>query len=173
LKVNPQQFQSVIEQVKPKWEASYPEHIFEYDFLDENIRQFYEGEQRMSILLTIFTSIAIFIGCLGLLGLATFMANQKTKEIGVRKVLGASVESIVFLFTREYVKLILIGFVFSAPLAWYAMNLWLDNFAYKITLGPMMFVAGFGITLLIALVTVGYKSLRAAIVNPANSLKCE
>ncbi len=173
VRVNPQQFQSVIDKIKPKWEATYPEHIFEYHFLDERIREFYENEEQWSVLLTISTSIAIFIGCLGLLGLATFMANQKTKEIGVRKVLGASVESIVLLFTKEYVKLILVGFVLSAPLAWYVMNKWLDNFAYKISLTPIVFLAGFIITMLVALVTVGYKSLRAAIVNPANSLKCE
>jgi putative ABC transport system permease protein len=173
LKINQQQVQDVIASVKPKWEAAYPEHIFDYQFLDEQIKEFYQGEQRMSILLSIFTSIAIFIGCLGLLGLATFMANQKTKEIGVRKVLGASVESIVIQFTKEYVKLILIGFVLAAPLSWYVMNQWLDNFAYKITLGPVMFVAGFGITLFIALLTVGYKSLKAAIVNPVNALKYE
>lgn len=173
LKVNPQQYQSVIDAVKPKWEATYPEQIFSYEFLDEQIREFYQGEQRMSTLLAIFTSIAIFIGCLGLLGLATFMANQKTKEIGVRKVLGASVESIVFLFTKEYIKLIFLGFVLAAPLSWFVMTKWLDNFAFKISLGPAMFAAGFGITLLIALLTVGYKSLKAAIVNPVRSLKYE
>ena len=173
VQINPAQFQSVIESIKPKWQAAYPEHIFDYEFLDEHIKQFYQGEQRMSVLLSIFTSIAIFIGCLGLLGLATFMANQKTKEIGVRKVLGASVESIVMLFTKEYVKLIFIGFVLAAPLAWFVMNQWLDNFAYKISIGPVIFLAGFGITLLIAMITVGYKSLKAAIVNPVRSLKYE
>jgi putative ABC transport system permease protein len=173
VKIDQHKFQEVIASIKPKWEATYPDHIFDYQFLDEQIQEFYQGEQRMSVLLSIFTSIAIFIGCLGLLGLATFMANQKTKEIGVRKVLGASVESIVIQFTKEYVKLIVIGFVLAAPLAWYFMTQWLDNFAYKITLGPVMFVAGFGITLLIALITVGYKSLKAAIVNPVNALKYE
>jgi putative ABC transport system permease protein len=173
VQIDPTRFQTVIDAIKPKWEASYSEHIFNYQFLDEQIREFYEGEQRMSVLLSIFTSIAIFIGCLGLLGLATFMANQRTKEIGVRKVLGASVESIVLLFTKEYVKLIFIGFVLAAPLAWFIMNRWLDNFAYKINIGPVIFVAGLVITLLIALITVGFKSLKAAIVNPAQSLKSE
>jgi putative ABC transport system permease protein len=173
VKIDQQQFQNVLPSIKAKWEAAYTEHIFDYSFLDEQIKEFYRGEERMSILLSIFTSIAIFIGCLGLLGLATFMANQKTKEIGVRKVLGASVESIILRFTREYVKLIAIGFVLAAPLAWFIMNQWLDHFAYKITLGPVVFLAGFGITLFIALITVGYKSLRAAIVNPVNALKYE
>jgi ABC-type antimicrobial peptide transport system permease subunit len=127
----------------------------------------------MSTLLTVFTSIAIFIGCLGLFGLATFMANQKTKEIGVRKVLGASVESIVFSFSKEYVKLIVIGFLLAAPAAWYVMNQWLNGFAYKIELGPTIFISGLSITFFIAVFTVGYRSYKAATVNPAQSLKSE
>ncbi len=173
LKVNPAQMQDAIAQVKTKWEATYPDHIFNYEFLDEHIREFYEGEQRMSILLTIFTSMAIFIGCLGLFGLATFMANQKTKEIGVRKVLGASVESIVLLFTKEYVKLIVLGFVIAAPFAWLVMNQYLADFEYKVTIGYEVFLLGLGITLFIASLTVGYKSLRAAIINPVKALRYE
>jgi len=173
LKVNPSQISSVIDQLKPKWEQAYPEHIFDYQFLDQQIGEFYEGERKMSVLLGIFSSIAIFIGCLGLFGLATFMANQKTKEIGVRKVLGASVESIVFLFSREYVKLIVLGFLIAAPLAWFTMNKFLEEFAYKISIGADIFLIGLGSTLAIAMLTVGYKSFRAAIVNPAKSLRSE
>ena len=173
VKVNPEQLKTVVSALQKKWEQSYPEHIFEYSFLDEKIRNFYQGEQKMSILLSVFTSMAIFIGCLGLFGLATFMANQKTKEIGVRKVLGASVESIVFIFSKEYIKLIVIGFVLAAPAVWFLMNKWLESFAYKITIGPMVFVAGFLATLTIAIVTVGYRSFKAAIVNPINSLRYE
>jgi predicted permease len=171
--VNPANMQETIKQVQARWEAAYPNYIFSYEFMDEQIRGFYDGERRMSVMLTIFTSLAIFIGCLGLFGLATFMANQKTKEIGVRKVLGASVPSIVYLFSKEFVKLILIGFVVAAPIAWYFMNEYLNQFAYKITLGPSLFIAGMGITLLIAMVTVGYRSFKAATINPVDSLKCE
>jgi putative ABC transport system permease protein len=173
VKINPTQMKQVVANIKTKWEAAYPEFIFDYQFLDESIREFYESENNMSVLLSAFTSMAIFIGCLGLFGLATFMANQRTKEIGVRKALGASVESIILLFTKEYVKLIVIGFFIAAPLAWFVMNLWLDSFAYKITLGPKIFLIGFGITLGIAILTVGYKSLKAAIVNPVNALRYE
>ena len=173
VKINPAHMQEAIAEIKTKWEAAYPESIFDYEFLDEHIREFYEGENRMSILLGIFTSMAIFIGCLGLFGLATFMANQKTKEVGVRKALGATVESIVFLFTREYIRLIFIGFVIAAPLAWYVMDTWLSDFEYKIKLGPAIFLLGLGITLAIAILTVGYKSLKAAIVNPVDSLRYE
>jgi predicted permease len=173
MKVKMSEAQNIIAQLKTKWEAAYPEHLFEYKFLDENIREFYEGEQRMSILLSVFTGMAIFIGCLGLFGLATFMANQKTKEIGVRKVLGASVESIIMMFSKEYLKLILLGFILAAPVGWFFMGKFLDEFAYKIDVGPQVFVLTLGITLLIAIVTVGYRSFRAATVNPVSSLRSE
>lgn len=173
IRLRQSQLQDVVNVVKNKWEAAYPEHIFDYQFLDESIREFYEGEQKMSVVLTVFTCIAIFIGCLGLFGLATFMANQKTKEIGVRKTLGASVESIVFLFSREYVKLILIGFLLASPAVWYLMNKWLETFTYKITIGPFVFVAGLAVTLTVAILTVGYKSFKAAVVNPIRALRYE
>ncbi|HYG18717.1 MAG TPA: ABC transporter permease [Ohtaekwangia sp.] len=173
LKVDVGQAQSVLSALENKWEAAYPEQLFEYEFLDESIREFYEGEKKMSILLGVFTGMAIFIGCLGLFGLASFMANQKTKEIGVRKVLGASVESIVIMFSKEYVKLIVIGFIFAAPVAWLAMDAFLGEFAYKIELGPGIFITGLGVTLFLAVLTVSYKSLRAAVVNPVKSLRYE
>jgi putative ABC transport system permease protein len=173
LKVNLSHRAEVIRELEAKWQAAYPEHLFEYGFLDERIRNFYDGEKKMSILLSTFTGMAIFIGCLGLFGLATFMANQKTKEIGVRKVLGASVESIVLMFSKEYIKLIVIGFVLSVPVAWLAMNAFLEEFAYRIELGAWIFLLGLGITLLIAIITVSYRSIRAAIVNPVKALRYE
>jgi len=124
-------------------------------------------------MLTVFTSLAILIGCLGLFGLASFMANQKTKEIGVRKVMGASVQSIVLLFTKEFVSLIVIGFLIAAPLAWYLSNQWLSQFAYRISVGPIIFVVGLIVTFFIAMATVGYRSFRAASANPVDSLKYE
>ena len=173
VKISATKYEEVIKTIQSKWEHAYPDEIFDYQFLDEEIRDFYKGESEMSTLLGVFTTIAIFIGCLGLFGLATFMANQKTKEVGVRKALGATVESIVFLFTKEYIKLILIGFVVAAPFAWFIMGSWLDEFEYKISMGPAIFFIGFSITLLIALITVGYKSFRAATVNPVDSLRYE
>ena len=173
VRINPSEMQSTIAAIRKQWETAYPEHIFSYEFMDESIRDFYESEQRTSILMSIFTSLAIFIGCLGLFGLASFMANQKTKEIGIRKVLGASIESILLIFSREFALLIGIGFLIAAPLAWWGMNRYLSEFAYKITLGPGLFLAGLGLTLLVAALTVGYRSLRAALINPVNSLRSE
>lgn len=173
VRLNPQSIQQSLPQIQKIWEKAYPEYLYSYRFLDEQIREFYENEQRTSVMLTIFTSLAIFIGCLGLFGLTVFMANQKTKEIGVRKVLGASVESILFLFSREFIKLILIGFCVAAPMAWYFSNEYLNQFAYKVSVGPSVFLIGLAVTFMIALVTVAYRSIRAAITNPVNSLRSE
>lgn len=166
-------WQGTIGQIQKQWEATYPDHIFSYEFLDEHIRNFYDGQRRMSVLLTIFTSMAIFIGCLGLFGLATFMASQRTKEIGIRKIMGASVGSIIIRFSREFVILIGVGFLLAAPAAWLLMREYLNQFAYRIDLGPVIFITGVGITLLIAMLTVGYKSYRAATVNPVDTLRYE
>ncbi len=173
VKISPVNMQETIKEIQKKWEALYPDFICSYEFLDESIRKFYEDENRTSTLLGIFTSLAIFIGCLGLFGLASFMANQKTKEIGVRKVMGASVQSIVVLFSREFVILIFIGFAFAAPMAWYFSSQWLNQFAYKTEIGPVIFVVGLTVTFLIAVFTVGYRSFKAATANPVDSLKYE
>lgn len=173
VKVNLSRFSETVKPIQRMWEAAYPAHIFSYKFLEEEIKEFYENDQRMSTMIIVFTSVAIFIGCLGLFGLATFMASQKTKEVGVRKVLGASVESIVLLFSKEYVKLIITGFVLSLPLAWYVMSQWLSTFNYRIGLNAYTFLVGFGMTFAIALLTVGYRSVKAATANPVHSLKSE
>jgi putative ABC transport system permease protein len=173
VKLSPASMQGTIKEIQNYWEAAYPEAIFSFDFMDEQIRNFYDTQRRMSVLVGIFASMAILIGCLGLIGLATFMANQKTKEIGIRKVLGASVQSIFFIFTKEFALLILGGFVLAVPFAWYLTTEFLQQFEYKIELGPLVFLAGIAVTVVIALVTVGYRSLKAATVNPVESLKCE
>jgi putative ABC transport system permease protein len=173
VRLNPQSMQDALKEVQAKWERTYPEYIYSYRFLDEQIGEFYESEQRMSVMLSVFTSLAIFIGCLGLFGLTVFMANQKTKEIGVRKVMGASVQSILMLFSKEFVKLILIGFCVAAPVAWYASNQYLEQFAFKITVGPAIFLMGLAITFVIAIVTVAYRSMKAAVANPTQSLRSE
>jgi putative ABC transport system permease protein len=165
--------QNALKEVQTKWERTYPEYIYSYRFLDEQIGEFYESEQRMSVMLSVFTSLAILLGVLGLFGLTVFMANQKTKEIGVRKVMGASVQSILMLFSKEFVKLILIGFCVAAPVAWYASNQYLEQFAFKITVGPAIFLMGLAITFVIAIVTVAYRSMKAAVANPTQSLRSE
>ncbi|MFZ1807200.1 MAG: ABC transporter permease [Cyclobacteriaceae bacterium] len=160
-------------EIEKAWQAQYPDFLFSYQFMDEEIREFYETEQKMSTLLVIFSGIAITIGCLGLYGLISFMANEKEKEIGVRKVLGASAGNILFIFSKEFIILIIVAFAIAAPLAAYVMGNWLDNFAYRIPLNGLMFAAGIGITIIIAFVTVGFRSVRAALANPINALRNE
>ncbi len=166
-------FNETISQIEKAWTTQYPEYLFSYDFLDDQIREFYESEHKMSVLLVIFSSIAITIGCLGLYGLISFMAHEKEKEIGVRKVLGASTFNILFIFSKEFMILIIVAFVIASPLAGYIMSQWLDNFAYKTPLSGTMFIAGIVITLLIAFITVGYRSIKASMSNPVEALRNE
>lgn len=173
MKVNPKNYQASIESTKKLWEQTYPKHVFDYQFLDERIREFYQTEEKMSIIIGSFTSVAILIGCIGLFGLATFMANQKIKEIGIRKVLGASIQGIIFSFSKEFIVLVIVAFAISSPLAWYFMNSWLEEFSYRINLGPIIFLSAFVSTLMIALITVSYKSFQAANANPVDSLRNE
>lgn len=173
IKLNRANLHGPLTDIQKAWESAYPEYIYSYSFLDDQVDAMYRGERRTSFMMGLFAAIAIFIGCLGLFGLVTFMANQKVKEVGVRKVLGASVESIVILFSKEFVKLILIGFLFAAPVAGFAMSKILEQFAYKIELGPGIFLLSIGVTFLIAFLTVGSRSIKAAMVNPVESLRAE
>jgi ABC-type antimicrobial peptide transport system permease subunit len=147
--------------------------VYEYQFLDEKIDRFYRRESQLSQLYTIFAGIAIFISCLGLYGLVSFMATQRVKEVGIRKVLGASVAHIVYLFSREFTLLILLSFVIAAPLAWYIMTQWLRDFEFRIQLGAGIFLLAIAGSVLIAWITVGYRAIRAALTNPVKSLKSE
>ncbi len=173
IKINSKNPLSVINEIEKSWETQYDNFLFHYQFLDEQIEEFYEGERKMTTLLSIFACIAIFIGCIGLYGLVSFMASEREKEIGVRKVLGATTSQILVLFSKEFVVLIIIAFGIAAPLSGYAMGKWLEKFAYKIELNTFMFLTGIGVTVLIALATVSYKAIRASSTNPVNVLKDE
>lgn len=155
------------------WDRYNPEYAADSFFMDDSINNFYRQEDQLSLLYKIFAGIAIFISCLGLYGLVSFMAVQRTKEVGIRKVLGASVGNIVYLFSREFTLLIIIAFVIAAPLSWYMMNNWLQSFAYRITIGAGVFALAVLASVMIALITVGYKSVRAAMANPVKSLRSE
>jgi ABC-type antimicrobial peptide transport system permease subunit len=150
-----------------------PKFPFTYQFADLEFAKLYTSEAIVSKIANIFAFLAIFISCLGLFGLATFVAQQRTKEIGVRKVLGASAANIIALLSSNFLKPVAIAFVIAFPLAWYAMNNWLQDYAYRINIGWWVFAIAGIITVFIALVTVGYQSIKAAITNPVKSLRTE
>ncbi len=165
--------QTAIGKIEDAWSGMYPHYIFTYRFLDDKIAGLYQEEARVTSVFTWFAGLAIFIGCLGLYGLVSFMASQKTKEVGIRKVLGAAVHQILLLFSREFTVLILAAFIIAAPVAYYLMNGWLSNFAYRISLSAGIFVTAFAVSLALSLLTVGYKSLKAATANPVDALRDE
>lgn len=173
LRINGQSSANVIAELETIWYDIHEEYEFDYTFLDKEIADFYEGERKMSQMLTVFAFIAIFIGCLGLYGLVSFMANQKAKEIGIRKVLGATVANIMSRFSMEFIVLVGLSFLLAAPLAYWGMNSWLGQYEYRIAIGPIIFLISIGASLLIALSTTGYRSMRAATANPVNSLRDE
>ena len=160
-------------QVQKLWEQTYPEYAYTSHFSDETIQRFYKQETQLSLLYKIFAGIAIFISCLGLYGLVSYMAVQKTKEVGVRKVLGASVGNIVVMFSKEFTLLISIAFIIAVPVAWYFMNEWLQNFIYRIHMGVGVFLLAISLSLFIAWITVGYRAIKAALANPVKSLRTE
>ncbi|MES2732860.1 MAG: ABC transporter permease [Bacteroidota bacterium] len=173
IKLKSHQMGETLVHVKKAWQEAFPEEVFTYTFLDEHIAQFYEQETMISRLINLFALVAIFIGCLGLYGLVSLMAIQRTKEIGVRKVLGASVGSVVGLLSKDFLKLVLIANVIAWPLAYYAMNKWLEDFAYRIDIRWWVFALAGVIALLIALFTVSFQAIKAALANPVKSLRTE
>ncbi|GAB4027578.1 ABC transporter permease [Spirosoma gilvum] len=163
----------LIHQVETNWNAVYPDFVFSYEFLDQRLADFYKGEERFFSLFRLLAGIAIFIGCLGLYGVVAFMAESRTKEIGIRKTLGASTANIFSLFSVDFVKLVIVALVIASPAAWYIMTKWLADFPYKIDIAWWMFALAGVLAVGIALVTVSFQSLKAALTNPVKSLRSE
>jgi putative ABC transport system permease protein len=159
--------------IQQLWERYFPERVFEYNFLDQNIDALYNAQENLSLLVRYFALIAIFISCTGLFGLASFVAMQRTREIGIRKVLGATVTGVIALLYRDFLRLVIVALLVATPFAWWAMNKWLHDFAYRIPLSWWIFAAVGGLAVVISLVTVGIQGLRAARVNPVKSLRNE
>jgi putative ABC transport system permease protein len=163
----------LISKIESKWKAMVPDQPFKFLFLDQNLNAQYENEKRAGQIFGVFSGLAIIIACVGLFGLSAYTASLRTKEIGVRKVLGASVSSVMLLLSKDFAKLIVVAFLIAVPLSWYLMDKWLQEFAYRIQLGAGVFLLAGTTALLIALITVSYQSIKAAIVNPINSLRSE
>jgi putative ABC transport system permease protein len=155
------------------WKKTNPTAPFVYSFLDKDFQRNYEKDQQTSQLVVDFTVIAILIACLGLLGLAAFSAEQRFKEIGIRKVLGASAFSVTAMLSKDFIRLVGVAILIASPLAWWLMNQWLQNFAYKIAISWWMFLAAGSLAVLIALATVSIQSVKAALANPIKSLRSE
>jgi putative ABC transport system permease protein len=172
-KVETKDIKSLVSQVETKWKAMAPGMPFSHRFLDESFDEMYRTEQRVSNIALTLAILAIVVACLGLFGLASFIAEQRTKEIGIRKILGLSIEGIVKLLSKDFLKLVLIAFVVASPIAWYAMHRWLQDFAFRVDISWWVFaLAGF-LALCIAMLTVSFQAIRAAMANPIKSLRTE
>lgn len=165
--------QQAIASVEKQYKKYAADSPFGYHFLDKDFEAQYNTDQRTGTLFNVFAGIAIFISCLGLFGLATFTAQVKTKEIGIRKVLGASVAGIVKLLSKDFLKLIFVAIIIATPIAWWAINKWLEGFAYRINISWWVFVIAGILALLIALITISVKAIKAALANPVDSLRTE
>ena len=173
IKISSEDIAGTLSFIEKKLIEFSPEYPFSYSFFDEQIDRMYRSEQKLGQSFIYFTLITVFVACLGLFGLTSFTAEQKTKEIGIRKVLGASVSGIVYLLSRELVKWVLIANLIAWPLAWFFSNRWLQNFAYRINISLWTFILSAALALAIALITVSYQYIKAAGANPVDSLRYE
>jgi putative ABC transport system permease protein len=173
VKISSENIGSTISSLGALWNNLAPHRPFEFQFLDQNLDALYKAEERTKNIFTLFAGFAIFIACLGLFGLSSYTIEKRTKEIGIRKVLGASLSGIVGLISFDFLKLVGIGFVIAAPIGWFVMNSWLQDFAYRIEIDLWVFIISGGAAILVAFATVSWQSIKAALANPVNSLKSE
>lgn len=173
VKVNPADISGTIGYIEETWKQMIPGYPFDYFFLDESFERMHRADMRLAETITWFALLAIFVACLGLFGLSAYAAERRTKEVGIRKVLGASVSSIVVLFSRDFMKLIVLGVAVAIPAAWYFASTWLEGFAYRVAIGTGPFLLAGLVLTLIALATISYSSVRAALMNPVKSLRSE
>ncbi len=173
VRVTPQSLSVAMDKLKAVWKEVTPESEFKASFLDENTDNWYKEEQRLSQVFSLASGIAILLSCLGLFAVALIVIEQRTKEIGVRKVLGASISNLVFVLSRDFVKLVVVAILISSPLAWFFMQKWLDGYLYRIEISPLIFIGVGAAAVVIAVVTVSFQSIKAALMNPVKSLKSE
>ncbi len=173
VKINMNGAQHTISQIEEQWSNVFPDYIFDYEFLDAHIARYYESETRTFRLIKIFTFLAIFISCLGMFGLISFLVNRRIKEVGIRKVLGGGIAHVLWLFLNDFLKLIVIAAMMAVPISWFVMDNWLQNFQFKIDMGFWIFGLAVIASLIITIMTVGFQSIKAALTNPADVLRAE
>jgi putative ABC transport system permease protein len=172
-RINTKNIPGLLSQVENKWKVMAPSQPFSYSFMNDDFNNLYEAEQKIGRIFISFAVFAILIACLGLLGLVAYAAEQRTKEIGIRKVLGASVGNIIGMLSKDFLKLVLIASIIAFPIAWYAMHKWLQDFAYRISISAWIFVIAGLVAVLVAFITIGFQAIKAAVANPAKSLRTE
>ncbi len=173
LKVNSANLPHTLAAVEKKWQHQFKDHPFEYHFMDEMFNQQYQADRRLGEIVNIFSIFTLFITCLGLLGLTAYNVSRRTREIGIRKVLGSSVSGIINLLARDFVRLVIIAIIVATPLTWWVMNQWLQEFAYRITIPWWVFAFTGGLMVFVAISTIGLQSMKAALMNPVKSLRSE
>jgi putative ABC transport system permease protein len=173
LRVNSANITSLVDRIQTKWRDMAPGQPFSFSFMDDDFNKIYESEQRMGSISLSFSLLAICIACLGLFGLAAYAAEQRTREIGIRKVLGATVTNIVGLLSKDFLRLVLISALIAFPFAWWAMHNWLQDFAYRISIGWEVFLLAGVLSASIALLTVSFQAVKAALTTPMKSLRSE
>jgi putative ABC transport system permease protein len=173
VKADTKDLTSTINAIKAKYTSFFPGNYFDYYFLDEKFNEQYKNDQLFGNVFSIFAGFAIFIACLGLLGLSLFATTQRTKEIGVRKVLGASVSNIILLLSKDFIRLVIVAFIIASPIAWFIMHNWLQDFAYRINISWWIFFAAGFLAVVIALATISFQAIKAAVANPVKSLRTE
>ncbi len=173
IKIRPENIQDTLTFLKIKWKEFSQDRPLNYYFLNDNYDKMYKKEEKSGEIFKYFTLLAIFIACLGLFGLASFTAEQRTKEIGIRKVLGASVPNIILLLSKEFTKCVLVASIIALPIAYYVVNRWLQNFAYRTNINFWIFILAAALAFVIALSTVSFQAIRSAIANPVDALRFE
>jgi len=173
VRIKPGDYSKAITGIQSKWKEFMPDNPFEYTFLDAQYDSLYKTDQTIGKVFSVFTFLSLAVACLGLLGLAIYTAERRTKEIGIRKVLGASVQNVVSMLSKDFLRLVIIASVIAFPIAYYAMNKWLQDFAYPTAINWWVFGIAATLTIIIALVTVSFQSIKAALTNPVNSLRSE
>jgi len=173
VKIKAGDYSKTIKSIEEKWSSIAPGQPFNHYFLDDAFNKTFEAEQRLGRIFSVFTILSILIACLGLFGLAAFSAEKRRKEIGIRKVLGASIAQITYELSIDFLKLVIISVLISVPLAWHTMNIWLEDFTYRIEIGIETFALAIFLAILISILTLGFQSVKAAIANPIKSLRSE